>query len=102
MNREEEIEQEILEKQEELRLLKEIKKNSTRSLAVKELEDYSNEEKVEFFEKMHKYAMNELEELEDGKYCEDSDNDHYGWEYLMKIIIRDHKLFWDYYNSFIE
>lgn len=100
MNREQEIEREILEKQEELRKLKEIRKNSTRSRAVKELEEYSIEEKVEFFDKMHRYAINELGELERGEYCEDNDNDHYGWEELMKIIARDEKSFLDYYNSF--
>jgi len=100
MNREQEIEREILEKQEELRKLKEIRKNSTRSKAVKELEEYSIEDKVKFFDKMHRYAINELGELErGGEYSEDNDNDHYGWEELMKIIARDKKTFWDYYNS---
>lgn len=89
----------IAEAQYNLSIIEEQEKNSQRSKAIKELCEYTTEEKVKWFDNKYKSSLRELKEKEDGQYCEDNDNDHYAWESDIEILARDHDLFWKYWNS---
>jgi len=53
---------------------------------------------VKFFDGMFKCASNELKELEERGY-KNEDDAQYGWETYIKILAKDNKLFWKYWNS---
>ena len=99
MTAEEKLQKEIKDAQEKLRLLKESEKFSKRNEVIKQLKDYSTDEKVEWFNKMYANAKEELEELEEKGYSDD-DNVHYAWKTYITILAKTDKEFWNYWNSF--
>jgi len=98
-NREEQLEKEIADKKEELLKLQEEKSNSNRRNAVKELSEFTDEEKIAEFDKMYIRAKNDLESIEGEDYCEDNDEDNDAWMAQMEVLARNNNLFWKYYRS---
>jgi hypothetical protein len=64
----EKLEQEIKDAKKKLEELEKKAKTDNRSLAIKSLEEYTNEEKIKFFDKLYENALEELEELEKEGY----------------------------------
>ena len=98
MTEKEKLEQEIKDAKKKLKDLEKKVKTDTRSLAIKALEEFTDEEKIEFFNKLYKSATSELEELED-KGWSDDDNSTYAWEEYIQILAKDQDSFWEYWNS---
>ena len=98
MSPEEELEKEIAEKQEQLRKIKDANKTSIRSKAVKELSEFTDEEKIKGFEAIHAAGIAVLEEAEKNGYVRE-DESQWAFEFQMETIARDNELFWKYYNS---
>jgi len=68
---------------------------------IKPLEDYTIEEKEEFFNKMYSTALSALnQKIESGRE-DDSDDEHYIWEDIMGLLGKDKQKFWKYWNSLI-
>ena len=94
----ESILQEIEAKKKELEQLEQKEKLESRVNAIKDLEEFTIEEKVKIFDKMYKSALSSIEEsIKDGYHHED--NMHYGGEEYFEILARNKKDFWDFYNS---
>lgn len=47
---------------------------------------------------MYKSANEELEKFEETGFHDD-DYEHYAWEECIQILAKDHKIFWEYWNS---
>jgi len=108
MNTEKEkILKEISEYKEKIQKLEEREKQlnndseDRKAKAIKKLEEYSDEEKIKFFDKLYKTALSELEFLEKNKYNH-NDDEHYAWEAYIQILSKDNDAFWSYYNSLEE
>jgi biopolymer transport protein ExbB/TolQ len=99
--KEKEIQKQIEELQEQLSLLESENLEKEKDLAILKLEDISTEDKVIFFDKMFKSALNELKELEEEGY-HNEDYPHYAWENFITILTKDKKLFWNYWNSLFK
>lgn len=80
------IDEQIKQKQEELAKLMELKAKQS---AVMELHEYTDQQKIELFEKCYNFARGIVKTLEDGTYHEDNDNDHWAYETIMEILARD-------------
>lgn len=96
-------EQEILKKkitdaQEELRQLKDAEKFSKKNEAIKQLEDYTDDQKIKCFDEFYKDANEQLKEYEKNGYSHE-DNAYYTWEAVIQILSKDNRKFWDYWNS---
>jgi len=78
--------------------LEKLQNDNMKSLAITDLEEYTDEEKIKFFDKMYKNALSELVNYETGRYHDD-DCDHYAWEEYIQILSRDRTSFWKYWNS---
>ena len=63
---------------------------------IKKLEEYTNEEKCQFFDKIYKKALRDFEEFEENGTELD---EHYMWEEVMCILAKNRNDFWNYYNS---
>ena len=97
------LEREIAEKKVELERLKEVSKQSGRNKAIKDLSEYTIEEKVKKFDSLYRDAEATLVTAESGDYDEDNDDDeHYTWEALMGLLARDSDTFWVYFNNLIQ
>jgi len=99
MTEKDNIKKEIEEARKRLQLLEEREKLSTKNTIIKQLEEYTIEEKVKWFNKMYKNAEEELIELETKGYS-DEDNEHYCWENYIEVLAKNNKKFWNYWNSF--
>lgn len=80
--------------------LKEIEKEEkihNRYSAIRKLEDITEKEKIDFFDKMYSDAESELKDHQEGNGG-DSD-EHYAWEAYIEILAKDRGKFWDYWNS---
>jgi len=97
------LEREIAEKKAELERLRVMSKQTGRKKAVKDLSEYTIDEKVAKFDSLYRDAEATLITLENGEYHEDdsSDDEHYAWEALMEILARDSSTFWGYFNKFL-
>jgi hypothetical protein len=63
------------------------------------LEEYSEEEKIEYFNKMYNSAIKIVEELEDSGHNDD-DDEHWSYEAHMEILnLHKPKEFWNYFNK---
>lgn len=96
-------EKQILEKQIEdakrkLEELEEKEKNSERIEAIKNLDEFTTEEKVKFFDSMYKSALEELDTTIGNDYHDDN-CEHYAWETYIEILARNHTKFWKYWNN---
>lgn len=94
--------EELLRKIEESKLalleLENLEKENLRDIAIKNLDEYTPEEKIKFFDNMYNSALNELETtIKEGYHDEDCAN--YVWETYIQILSRDRKEFWKYWNS---
>jgi len=64
MNKKEKLEKEIAEAREKLEQLEAEETSAKRNLAIKKLSEYTDEEKIVFFDKMYNSALTELKERE--------------------------------------
>lgn len=63
------------------------------------LEDYTVEQKIEFFDSLYNSALSHVKEVEAEGWV-DEDAAHYMFEDVMSILnIEDTKAVWNYYNS---
>jgi len=92
------LEREIEEKKAELARAKKKLSSQQRDLAIKKLDEYTEEEKIKFFDSMYKSALSMLVNKEKNGHSNE-DDPQYTWEEVMMILARDPKLFWKYYNS---
>jgi uncharacterized coiled-coil protein SlyX len=95
-NRIEQLNREISEKRAEMaRLQKELTKNE-RGLAIKELHEFTDAEKIKAFDEAHGYVMQIVSAVE--KDRDHEEDPQYALEYLVqKFGARDTKQFWKYY-----
>jgi len=88
------LEEEILKKQEELKKLETGEREG-----IIPIEQYTDKDKIEFFDRMYKFAISLVEELENKGYS-DEDNDTWAFEETMEILnTKKPKEFWNYWNS---
>lgn len=79
-------------------LMANISQREKRALPVKKLEDYTDEEKAAWFDKMFKWATENLKEHRvDPVADEDSDDPHYMWEEVMNLLGDN---IWTIWNSY--
>jgi len=95
MNKREVLKNKIIAAQKEL---DELEKLESDNECIKNLEDYTPEEKIEFFDKMYQSAWDELDELRNNGYSNE-DNAGYVWETYIEILAKNKKEFWNYWNS---
>ncbi len=98
MTEKEKLEKQILDAKNKLAELENAEKNSKRNDAIKPLSEYSDQEKIDFFDKLYESAASELNDLEQTGFS-DEDNDHYAWENYIEILARNKNKFWKYWNS---
>ena len=98
MTEKEKLQQQIEEAQRKLEELEEKEKNSERIEAIKNLDEFTTEEKVKFFDSMYKSALAELNTTIGHGY-HNEDCEHYAWEEFIVILAKDYNLFWKYWNS---
>jgi len=92
------LKREIAEAKAKLEQLEKQEKTDDRDNSVKKLSEYTDSEKIKFFDEMYKSALSELEAVEECGY-NDADSAHYAWEEYIQILAKDNKLFWNYFNS---
>ena len=92
------LKKEIREKEQELERLKKEEQLSNRKEIVRELSEFSDEEKIAIFNKLYKEAIDDLIHLEDKGYS-DEDSAYYAYESLLEIVAKDKKEYWNYRNS---
>lgn len=66
------------------------------------LNEYTDAEKIEHFDKLHEFAYSIVQQKIDGDYHEDNDDDHYAYEAVMFILARDPESFWTSHNKFFK
>lgn len=93
-----EVKAEIERKKRELESLEKSLSMDKRRMAIKDLSEFSDEEKIKQFDKIYNIALSVVEEAEENGYV-DEDTDHYVYEDVMGIIARDRQEFWKYFNS---
>lgn len=98
MTEKEILQSQIEEAKKRLQELEEQEKINKESQYIKQLSEYTTEEKVKWFDETYEMAKEEFDEVGTEDYCEDNDNAEYAWEHYMEILARD-KNFWKYYNS---
>lgn len=94
----ESIKNEIKKTKERLAELERQEKLDGRRDAIKSLNEFTVEEKVEFFDKLYKLAESDLLEAEEQGNIEYIDNT-YGFEAYIEILARKKDKFWEYWNS---
>jgi len=92
----ERLKNEIAEKKARIKEIEEEEKRLNIHSAIKKLEDYTIQEKIDFFDKMYSNAESELKDHQDG--AGDAD-EHYAWEAYIQILAKDREKFWNYWNS---
>jgi hypothetical protein len=97
MTEKERLLKEIEDSRLKLQQLEENERKSRRDNSIRQLHEYTNQEKVEFFDSLYHSAYNELVEYEKRGY-ENEDNEHYAWEAYIEILKKGDG-FWDYWNS---
>jgi len=98
METKDKLKREIAEAKLRLKQLEKQEKNFNRNNAIKKLSEYTNEEKIKFFDEMYKNALLELKEVEKSKYHNENCV-QYAWESYIQILMKNHDLFWNYWNS---
>ena len=92
------LQRELAEAKAKLEKLERQEKIDIKDGAIKKLSEYTDSEKIKFFDKLYKSAESELSSTEEKGY-HDEDSVHYAWEEYFSILAKDKKLFWDYFNS---
>jgi hypothetical protein len=95
------LKKEIELKQKELAELEAKLARDSAEYAIKKLSDFTPEEKIKIFDKLHTSVMSTLDSIKkDPTYIDMSDTKQYMWEELMEIVaattVND---FWKYYNT---
>jgi len=98
MGKREDLLKKIADAQDQLNKLELEQKSNIRESAIKNLDEYTDEEKIKFFDKMYESALEELNRTEKENY-HDEDSAGYAWEEYILILSKDKKLFWKYWNS---
>lgn len=98
MNDIEKLEKEIQAKNRELAELKEKLKSDKETQAIKDLSEFTPEEKILHFDRLHRSVMSTINQVKKDEYMGD-DTPQYMWEELMGIVARDRKIFWKYFHS---
>ena len=95
LSKKERLEAELAQKMAELAALEDVE------TGIVALEDYTVEQKIEFFDSLYNSALSHLKEVEEEGWV-DEDAAHYMFEDVMSILnIEDTKAVWNYYNSLI-
>ena len=83
-----EIDKEIENKEKELRDLQNRKRDELIKSYIKPLNDITDEEKIEWFNRTWKSAYKDIIfKISEGEdYCDDNDDAHYAWEDYIKIL----------------
>jgi hypothetical protein len=92
------LQRQLNETKAKLEQLEKEEKKSNREIAIKSLEEYTDKEKIDFFDKLYREAQSELENYEENGYS-DEDNAQYAWESYIEILARNNTEFWNYWNS---
>jgi len=96
----EKLKREIAEAKKRLEQLEKEEKSESKNMAIKKLAEFSDEEKIKFFDKMYNSAISEVNAVIECGY-HDEDCAQYGWESYIEILAKDKDLFWKYFNSLI-
>lgn len=94
----EKLKREISEAKKRIKHLEKLEKEASRNNTIKSLDEYTFQEKIDFFDKIYNNSLQELVDYEKGNRHDD-DSEHYAWESCIEILARDSKTFWDYWNS---
>ena len=87
------LEQDILSKQQELETLKKV------DAPVIPCKDYTDVEKIAYFDKLYLSALEHLKEAEDNGYVNE-DSEHYIFEEVFQMLnLRDPRAIWTYFNK---
>ena len=93
LSKKERLEAELAQKMAELAALEDVE------TGIVALEDYTVEQKVEFFDSLYNSALSHVKEVEAEGWV-DEDAAHYMFEDVMSILnIEDTEAVWNYYNS---
>lgn len=101
LSRKERIQSDLERKRKELEdLEKSLEKGEDRP--IKSLEDWTDEEKIEFFDTMYNFSLKHVQEREDSGY-DDEDTDHWYFEEGIKVLYdpKNRSEFWKWYNSLV-
>lgn len=93
-----EMRAEIERKKRELDALEKSLVNDERNLAIKDLSEFTDEEKIKWFDRLYKSSLDVVEEVEKNGYINE-DTPHFIYEDVMGIVARDRNAFWKYFNS---
>lgn len=93
----EKIEKEIADARTRLELARLKEKNLKRTEAIKDLSEFTDEEKIKAFDSIFNRALSYVKSAEVDYKRDDDPN--YGFEEFMEIVARDKDKFWKYYNS---
>ena len=69
---------------------------------IKKLDDFTTEEKIEFFDDIYNFMYSIVEDNLNGDWHEDNDNHGHLYETVAPILAKDSKTFWKSYNKFFE
>ncbi len=94
----EDLKREIEERKRQLALLEAQAKQDEEMIAIKNLSEFTTNEKIEAFDKLYNSAYSVVVGVRKNGY-NDEDTPHYLYEEMMSIIARDKKAFWKYFNS---
>ena len=93
LSKKEKLEAELAQKMAELAALEDVE------TGIVALEDYTVEQKIEFFDSLYNSALSHVKEVEAEGWV-DEDAAQYMFEDVMSILnIEDTKAVWKYYNS---
>lgn len=93
LSKKEKLEAELAQKMAELASLEDVE------TGIVALEDYTVEQKIEFFDSLYNSALSHVKEVEAEGWV-DEDAAQYMFEDVMSILnIEDTKAVWKYYNS---
>jgi hypothetical protein len=93
LSKKERLEAELAQKMAELAALKDVE------TGIVALEDYTVEQKIEFFDSLYNSALSHVKEVEAEGWV-DEDAAQYMFEDVMSILnIEDTRAVWNYYNS---
>ena len=93
LSKKERLEAELAAKQAELAALEDVE------TGIVALEDYTDEQKIKFFDSLYNSALSHIKEVEVEGWV-DEDAAQYMFEDVMSILnIEDTRAMWNYYNS---
>ena len=68
--------------------------------SIRQLDEYTDEEKIEKFDELYESAKDMLEKFRDSDRGEpDEDEPNYTWESVMNLLAKDKRKFWEYYRT---